>query len=410
MKKKLLVVLATALIINACSKNKSGTGDTDPVITDTTGVEKNPPNTTYKPAFTGQTRIGGVTTTTPWEGKILTSNLVSPWGIAALPDGRFLITEKTGNIRVVDAQGNISAALTNAPTDVKTDGQAGVLGITIDPQFNSNRMIYWIYSRETDDGNVPALTKARLSNDYTRLENVTVIYEARPAHGGNAHYGGRVKIDAEGHVFMSVGERSDIATRPLAQSLTAAIGKVLRLTRDGAAAAGNPFAGRSDALPEIYSYGHRNPQGLALSTVDGHIWEAEMGPRGGDEINYIEAGHNYGWPTIGYGIEYSGEPVGQGITQQSGMDQPVYYWDPVVSPSGVTFYNGSDMAEWKDNLFLACLSGKQITRLILRNNKVVGEERLLASEDQRFRDITQGADGALYAVTDGGRLYRIGKK
>lgn len=404
---KALAIALLALIINGCN-SKDVPEEQTPPINDTSGVEKNPPNTTYKPAFAGQTRIAAVTTTAPYETKLLSSSLNSPWGIAALPDGRFLITEKRGSIRIASADGSLSPALAGAPTDVLTSGQAGYLGITIDPGFASNRIFYWVYSRLVPDGNLPALTRARLSDDETSLEDVQVIYEAKPAHGGDAHYGGRVKFDGNGYLYMSTGERSDINTRPFAQSLETATGKVLRLTRDGAAAPGNPFASRAGALPEIYSYGHRNPQGLAISTSNGHLWQSEMGPRGGDEINYIEPGRNYGWPIISYGIEYTGEPVGRGITQQDGMEQPVYYWDPVISCSGITFYNGQGMPEWKDNLFLACLSGMQITRLVISNNKVVGEERLLQSEQQRFRDITQGADGALYAVTDGGRLYRIG--
>jgi glucose/arabinose dehydrogenase len=197
-------------------------------------------------------------------------------------------------------------------------------------------------------------------------------------------------------------------TRPQAQDLNSGLGKIIRITVDGKPANGNPFA--TKARPELYSYGHRNVQGIAFHPVTGDLWETEFGPRGGDEINRVEPGKNYGWPTITYGIEYRGDKIGDAIQQKEGMEQPVYYWDPVISPSGITFYDGTGIAEWKNNLFIAALSGMHICRVVIENNKVTGEERLLLDEKQRFRDITQGTDGALYAITDQGKLYRIGKK
>jgi glucose/arabinose dehydrogenase len=187
------------------------------------------------------------------------------------------------------------------------------------------------------------------------------------------------------------------------------LGKVIRITKEGKAAPGNPFEGRSDARPEIYTYGHSNVQGLAINPVTGDLWETEFGPRGGDEVNLIQPGKNYGWPVITYGLEYSGDKIGESIQQKEGMEQPIYYYDPVISPSGIAFYTGTEIPEWKNNLFIAALSGMHVARLVIKDNKVVGEERLLADESQRFRDITQGKDGALYAVTDQGRLYRIGQ-
>ncbi len=237
-----------------------------------------------------------------------------------------------------------------------------------------------------------------------------MIYRATPAYKGTLHYGGRILIDKDGNLIISTGERSDLETSPQAQDLTSALGKVIRITKAGQPAAGNPFAGKTDARPELYSYGHRNVQGLAINPVTGDLWETEFGPRGGDELNRIEPGKNYGWPIITYGLEYSGQKVGDSIQQKAGLEQPVYYWDPVLSPSGITFYSGSNMPEWKNNLFICGLSSMHIARLVIENNKVVGEERLLAGEEQRFRDITEGKDGALYAVTDMGRLYRIAKK
>lgn len=373
-------------------------------------VETKSPNAEYKSAFKGQTRIAAVTTNTAYDSKVLTSGLERPWGIAALPDGRFIITEKDGTMRIVTAAGAVSDPLTGIP---KTDnaGQGGMLGICIDPNFSKNKMIYWVFSEAMGEGNVTAVAKGKLSSNEKSLENATVIYRATPAHKGALHFGGRILFTKDGNLLVSTGERSDLETRPQAQDLKSGLGKIVRITTDGKPAAGNPFIGKANARPELYSYGHRNVQGMALHPVTGDLWETEFGPRGGDELNRIGAGKNYGWPVITYGIEYSGEKVGTPtIQQKQGMEQPVYYWDPVISPSGITFYSGKGISEWKNNLFISSLSGMHICRIVIKNNKVVGEERLLSGETQRFRDITEGVDGALYAITDQGRLYRIGKK
>ena len=372
-------------------------------------VETKQPNSDYKPAFKGQTRIGAVVTKTPYEGKVLTSSLQSPWGIAPLPDGRFLITEKPGTMRIVTASGGVGQPISGVPP-VVYDGQGGLLGVTIDPAFTKNRMIYWAFSDKVPEGNITALAKARLSSDEKSLENVKVIYRAAPGFKSSNHYGGRVVVSRDGYLFLSTGERADMVSRPQAQDVNSGLGKVIRLTKDGKPAPGNPFAGKAGARPEVYSYGHRNVQGIAIHPGTGELWETEFGPRGGDEVNRILPGRNYGWPTITYGIEYSGKKIGDSIQQKAGMEQPVYYWDPVISPSGITFYDGKVITEWKNNLFISSLSGMHVCRLVIVNNKVVGEERLLPGENQRFRDIKEGIDGALYAVTDQGRLYRIGKK
>lgn len=390
----------------SCSNDKEVPADPGTV---TNPVEGNPANTTYKPAFTGQTRINGVQTNTPFQATVLTSALTSPWGIKSLPDGRFLITQKTGTMRIVTAAGVVSNPITGIPA-VNSGGQGGLLGLCLDPEFAANRMIYWVFSEATGGGNNTAVAKGKLAVDEKTIEGATVIYRAKPANASTLHYGGRILFDKTGNLVVSTGERSVLETRPLAQSLTSGLGKVVRITKDGAPASGNPVFSTGGALPELYSYGHRNPQGLALHPVTGDVWLSEHGPRGGDEINRLKAGSNYGWPTITYGIEYSGEKIGAGIQQQDGMEQPVYYWDPVVSPSGMTFYTGNRVPEWENNLFIGALSGMHIVRLAIENNKVIGEERLLVSENQRFRDITQGNDGALYAVTDAGKLYKIDKK
>lgn len=404
---KIFIAAITSLLFIACGTN--ATKDQSTSSTDSTKpVETKPPNSMYKPAFAGQTRIAGVKTKTPYEGKVISSDLKNPWGIAVLPDGRLLITQKGGTMRIATTNGQLSDEITGLPP-VNSSGQGGLLGVTIDPQFETNRMVYWAFSEPTPE-NHTAFAKGKLSADEKRIENATVIYRALPAHNSNLHYGGRIVFDKTGNLFVSTGERSDLETRPKAQDLKAALGKVLHITKDGKAAEGNPFIGRSDALPEIYSYGHRNVQGLAFHPQTGDLWECEFGPLGGDELNRIEPGKNYGWPTITYGLEYSGQKVGEGIQQKAGLEQPVYYWDPVLSPSGMSFYNGDNMPEWKNNLFICGLSSQHIARLVISNNKVTGEEMLLAGEGERFRDIAQGKDGFLYAVTDGGKLYRIGKK
>ncbi|HEX8356569.1 MAG TPA: PQQ-dependent sugar dehydrogenase [Segetibacter sp.] len=401
--------IAVALILAGCSSNTPVSEDAAPAE-GLAGkpVETRSPNSNYKPAFTGQTRVAGVTTSTPFEAKVLTTDLSGPWGITTLPDGRLLITQKGGTMRIVTTTGLVGTPITGIPP-VNASGQGGLLGLVVDPTFASNRMIYWVFSESTSGGNVTAVAKGALSADEKRIENATIIYRALPAYNGTLHYGGRILIDNAGNLIVSTGERSDLETRPQAQALNSALGKIIRITKDGQPAPENPFSSRADARKELYSYGHRNVQGLALHPQTGELWESEMGPKGGDEINLIKPGLNYGWPVITYGLEYSGQKVGAGLTQQEGMEQPVYYWDPILAPSGMTFYTANDIPEWKNNLFVGGLGGQHIARLIITDNKVTGEERLLTNEGERFRDITQGKDGALYAVTDGGKLYRIGK-
>jgi aldose sugar dehydrogenase len=408
----LLSILGTLLAIASCQPDVA-----DPIASPPGGtitpnplpVETNSPNTTYSPAFAGQTRAAGVRTAGSYESAILTTALRSPWGITSLPDGRLLITEKAGTMRIATTTGQLGQPITGIPT-VNSAGQGGLLGVRADPGFASNRLIYWVFAESTADGNLTAVAKGQLSVDETRITGATVIYRALPAYRGTLHYGGRLVFDPVGNLLVSTGERSDLATRSQAQSLSSGLGKIVRITKDGAPAPGNPLAGQAGVRPELFTSGHRNPQGLAIHPVTGDLWQSEHGPRGGDELNRIQPGANYGWPIITYGIEYSGSRVETGIQQREGLQQPVYYWDPVVSPSGMTFYSSDRVPDWKNNLFIASLSGMHIVRLVLENNRVLGEERLLAAENQRFRDIAQGLDGALYAVTDEGRLYRIDKR
>lgn len=372
-------------------------------------VETSPPNSNYKPAFEGQTRAPGATTQTPLAVSVLSTTLNQPWAICPLPDGRFMVTEKPGRILILTADGKVSKQITNLPA-VVNEGQGGLLDVNIDPQFTTNRMVYWDYAERSSGGSLLAVAKGKLSADETQMENIQVIYRAVPAYNGGLQYGSRIVFDPQGNLFVSTGERGADDIRVKAQDLGAAIGKVVHITRDGQPVPGGPFAGTSGARPEIYAYGLRNPEGMAMNPATGELWELEFGPRGGDEVNIIKPGKNYGWPVITYGIEYSGQKVGAGIQQKDGMEQPVYYWDPVISPSGISFYNSDVIPEWKGNLFIGSLSGMHICRLVIKDNKVTGEERLLADQKERFRAVTQGKDGALYAVTDGGKLYKVAKK
>lgn len=408
---KVAPFLLATLVMVSCSCQKTETETAQVPVNETDSllppVETQAPNTSYSPAFEGQTRAPGIKTKSTYTVTEIASGLASPWGMCNLPDGRIVITEKKGTLRIVTQAGSIGAAITGLPA-VNSNGQGGLLDIAADPDFANNRMLYWCFSQTGNGGTATAVAKGRLSNDETKIENPQVIYTAIPEFNGTLHYGSRLEWDGQGNLFVSTGERSSIQSRPEAQKLDAALGKVLRITKDGQAAAGNPFIGQQNVLPEIYSYGHRNVQSLARHPQTGDLWEAEMGPKGGDEVNLIAAGKDYGWPSISYGLEYSGGPIGAGITQKAGMEQPIYYWDPSVSPSGMTFYTGGLISEWRNNLFIGCLSGQHIVRLVIENNKIKAEERLLEDLNERFRDVLEGTDGAIYAITDSGLLYRIG--
>lgn len=374
-------------------------------------VETKKANTDYPPAFVGQTRIAAVKTSTPYAATLLSDELSRPWGVVEFPDGRLLITEKSGTMRLVDTtSGELSAAITGIP-QVDDSGQGGLLGLALAPDFSESQMIYWVFSEKVGEGNHTAVAKGRLSDNESAIENAAVFYRAVPSYDGDKHYGGRIVFDQSGNLFVSIGERSDKETRVKAQDLQSTLGSIIHITTEGEPVPENPFIGNADALPEIYSYGHRNPQGLAFHPVTGELWSNEFGPRGGDELNLIKPGVNYGWPVITYGIEYIGFAIGDPVIQQKqGMEQPVYYWDPVLSPSGMTFYRGTNVPEWENNLFIGGLNSSHIARLVIKDNRVVGEERLLDDKGERFRDITQARDGALYVITDAGKLFKIDKQ
>ena len=405
--------LQSAIVISMLSLScKNGT-KTQPtaseggqVTQDTRNPERDQRNTDIVAAFNGQTRINGVQTKTPYKVDILTSDLGKPWGIISFTNGRLLVTDKSGYMSIISGDGKTVTKVTGFPK-VDSDGQGGLLDVVLDPGFSSNRTLYWSYSEPVSGGNHTAVAKGTLSADEKTVQNPVVIFRAVPTYDGDKHFGSRLVFDKDGNLFVSTGERSDMETRPLAQDQQAYLGKILKITKDGKPVAGNPQI--NGWKPEIYSTGHRNPQGISIHPSTGELWDAEMGPKGGDEVNRIIPGKNYGWPTITYGEEYSGMKVGDGIGQKPGLEQPVYFWDPSVSPSGIDFYTGT-IAEWKNNLMVGCLSGKKIIRLVIENNKVTGEEWLLADQNERFRDVLSGADGNLYAVTDSGKLYKVSKK
>lgn len=398
-----LFTIGTALLASV-----AGSAQVQHNTTSLPPVETLAPNSNYKPAFAGQTRIGGVKTTTPYKTDKLAGNLSSPWAIVPMPDDRLLITLKGGSMEIRNADGTLAKAITGFPA-VEARGQGGLLDVALDPEFAKNKIIYWSFSEKYGEGNLTSVAKGKLDEAKGIIENPTVIFRATPALKSSLHFGSRLAFGKDGYLYVSTGERSILEGRAQAQRLDAGLGKIFRITKEGKPAPGNPFEKKQGAMPEIYAYGFRNPQGLVFDPYTNELWEAEFGPRGGDEINLVKAGKNYGWPDITYGIEYSGEKVGPGAQQKEGMEQPVYYWDPVVSPSGICFYEGDAIPEWKGNLFVAGLSSTQLTRLVIKDNKVVGEERLLEDKKERIRDVAC-YNQMLFVVTDAGNLYRISRQ
>jgi glucose/arabinose dehydrogenase len=328
--------------------------------------------------------------------------LEHPWAVAFLPDGRMLVTERPGRLRIVTAEGTVSPPLTGVPA-VYAEGQGGLLDVVLDPDFAGNRTIWLTYSEPGEGGSGTALARARLADGG--LENVEVVFRQQPKITSSAHFGSRIVFTPDGYIFVTLGERR---RQNMAQDLNIHMGKVVRLRRDGSVPPDNPFVGRSDARPEIWSYGNRNPQGAALHPETGVLWTVEHGAMGGDEINIPAAGRNYGWPVISYGRDYSGAPIGEGRAKE-GMEQPVHYWDPSIAPSGMTFYTGDRFPEWKGDLFIGSLKFGYLARLELNGNQVASEERLLEDRNERIRDVRQGPDGLLYVLTeeDNGKLLRI---
>ena len=328
--------------------------------------------------------------------------LEHPWGMAFLPDGRMLVTERPGRLRIVSADGTKSPPVEGVPR-VFAHGQGGLLDVALDPAYATNNLIYLSYAEPGPGGGGTAVARARLERN--RLVGLTVIFRQVPKRNTVQHFGSRLVFARDGTLFITTGERG---SRDQAQNLAVHLGKLIHINSDGSIPDDNPFIGKGDALPEIWSYGHRNMQGAALHPETGEIWTVEHGARGGDELNIPQAGKNYGWPVITYGKDYSGASIGEG-TAKSGMEQPIYYWDPSIAPSGMAFYTGDAFPQWRGNLFVGALSYELLARLELDGAKVTHEERLLKDFGERIRDVRQGPDGLLYLLTDSddGRLLRL---
>jgi glucose/arabinose dehydrogenase len=369
---------------------------------------RDPVGKDQKPAFAGQTRAPAIRTRTPVKTTVVARGLNHPWALAFLPNGHMLITEKPGGMRVLTATGEVGAPIANVPQVLyKSDG--GLLDLVIDPKFARNRQVYFAYAEPREGGSGLTLASARLSEDETALESVRVLLRIEPTHSSVSHFGCRLLFDKQGKLFMTSGERMDQQIRVQAQQLDSRLGKLLRLNTDGSAAPGNPFAKTAGALPDVWTYGHRNSQGLAYHPKTHELWSIEHGEAGGDELNLIEPGHNYGWPLIAYGTEYDRRPINGGLTHAPKMEQPKYFWDPAIGPTSMAFYNGKLIPEWRNNLFVAAHMGQHVARLVLEGQRVVGEERLLLDQKQMMRWVGQGPDGALWVLTDDadGRLIRL---
>ncbi|WP_293854422.1 PQQ-dependent sugar dehydrogenase [uncultured Alsobacter sp.] len=365
-----------------------------------------PPNAAgQRPAFEGQTRAPVIADSIPLATTVVVGGLVNPWGMAELPDGRWLVTERPGRLRIVDRQGTLSPPVKGLP-EVFASGQGGLLDVAVRSDFAQSRRVWWSFAEPRGaDGNATAVATGVLSSDGAQMNEVRVIFRQQPAWKSSMHFGSRLVFDRSGALFVTTGERSLIEPRQLAQDVGTHLGKVLRIDPDGGPAKGNPTI--KGGLPEIWSWGHRNLQAAALGP-DGALWTVEHGARGGDELNRVEPGRNYGWPVITYGEEYSGQPIGAGLTAKEGMEQPVYYWDPVIAPSGMAFYQGDMFPEWRGSALIGGLVGRALVRLTLDKGRVTGEARHLQGIG-RVRDVAVARDGSVMLLTDAqnGALIRV---
>lgn len=331
--------------------------------------------------------------------------LVHPWALTFLPDGRMLVTERPGRMRIVTTDGELSNPIEGVP-EVFAQGQGGLLDVVLAPDFDSTGTIYFSYAEPREGGrNGTAVARARLveGNGAPRLEELQVIFRQQPSYQANVHFGSRIVIAPDGNLFVTLGERFQMQ---YAQDLSRHWGKVVRISPDGSVPQDNPFVGREDARPEIWSYGNRNPQAAALHPETGELWIVDHGPRGGDEVNVVRKGLNYGWPVINYGRHYSGQDIPE---EREGMEQPLYYWDPSIAPSGMAFYTSDRAPQWRGNLFVGALAGRHLARLVLDGEEVTAEEQLLTDLNERIRDVEQGPDGAIYVAIDSanGRIVRV---
>jgi glucose/arabinose dehydrogenase len=371
-------------------------------------------NPAQQPAFAGQTDAPEQKLGVAFDVVTVAEALQNPWGMAFLPGGKMLITERPGRLRVLGTDGKLSEPVAGLPA-VFARAQGGLLDVALDPAFAKNNLIYWSYSepRENNENNT-AVARGKFVDDPVapRVDEVQVIYHQTPSMNSPLHFGSRLVFGRDGTLFVTQGDRSIIPGRMQAQKMDSGIGKLVRINADGSIPKDNPFVGKEGVRPEIWSFGHRNIQSAALHPTTGELWEIEHGTRGGDEINIARKGKDYGWPTIAYGIEYQGGTITGGIQQQAGMEQPIYYWDPIIGPSGMTFYTGSLFPQWKGNLFVGGHGTRDLVRLTLDGEKITGEERLLKDlqpKPEAIRDVRTGPDGALYLLTDGaaGRLLKL---
>jgi glucose/arabinose dehydrogenase len=360
------------------------------------------PNVPEKsPAFAGQTRAEAVVSKTRLNVTEIATGLNKPWGVALMADGRFLVSEKAaGRLTIVGKDGTKTPITGTPATDTRNQG--GMLGVALP----GDGWVYWSYAEPREGGNGTSVARGHLVG--SEIRDVQVIFRQLPTLEAAQHYGGRMVFPKDGTLIITLGERSILAGRMQAQKLDSLLGKIVRVNRDGSIPKNNPFVNAPGVRPEIWSYGNRNVQGAALD-AKGRLWEVEHGPQGGDELNQIQMGRDYGWPTITYGEEYSGKPINENSTQAPGMEQPVYYWDPVIGPSGMIFHSGKGMAEYKGNILVGGLRVASLVRLVLSGDKVVGEERLLTDRKERIRDVIEGPDGAMYLLTDdvNGKLLKV---
>jgi glucose/arabinose dehydrogenase len=375
------------------------------------GADPTPPNAPHqKPAFEGQTRAPERKTNVAFDVVTVAEGLEKPWGLTFLPAGKMLVTEKPGRLRVVSPDGTLSPAATGLPP-VDARNQGGLLEVVLHPQFASNQTIYWCFSepREGGETNTAVARGKFVDGAAPRVEDAQVIYHQVPSMRSTMHYGCRLVWNGDGTLFITQGERSITPGRMQAQQMDSGLGKIARINADGTIPKDNPFVGKEGVRPEIWSSGHRNIQSATLNPTTGELWEVEHGTKGGDEINIARKGKDYGWPTIAYGIEYRGGPITGGITAKEGMEQPIYYWDPVIAPSGMLFYTGDLFPAWKGSLFVGGLVTKNLVRLDVKGERITGEERLLKDQNERIRDVRQGPDGAIYLLTDNdkGRILKL---
>jgi len=410
--RNLLLTTALAVVLAACGGTDGAAQQAAQPVPGGEPWETRPANApSQTPAFPGQTRAPEVSADVAFEIVTVAEGLNKPWAIAFLPDGRMLVTEKPGRLRIVTAQGQLSAPVAGLP-EVDARDQGGLLDVALDPDFAQNKLIYWSYAEPRGNGtNATAVARGELveTGGAPRVENVQVILQQQPAMDSTKHFGSRLVFDGQGHLHVTLGERSILAGRAQAQQMDSALGKIVRINHDGSIPQDNPFVGQAGVRPEIFAAGVRNVQSAALHPETGKLWEIEHGARGGDELNIIEAGENYGWPTIAYGLEYSGQPIGEGLTAKEGLEQPAYYWDPVIGPSGMAFYQGDLFPAWQGSLFVGALRDKHLVRLTLDGERVTGEDRLLVDLGERIREVEVGPDGAIYVATDSeqGKILKL---